>query len=324
MTASIGTNLDQAALLLREGRLVAIPTETVYGLAGNALDLSAVSTIFETKNRPTFDPLIIHLPNFAVAKNYVKNVPELAWQLAQNFMPGPLTLLLEKKAIVSDLVTAGSPLVAVRVPKQSLTQQLLEKLNFPLAAPSANPFGYISPTRPEHVFQQLGHKIPYILNGGFCEIGIESTIIGFPDGKATIFRKGGIELEAIEDIIGKVAVKTRSSSNPNAPGMLKSHYAPQKPLLVGDIPTLLTNYTTARVGVLSFYQTYNAPQVISNIRLSEKKFLREAARHFFDAMRQLDAQDLDCILAEYFPEEGLGRALNDKLRRAKFNEESNY
>lgn len=316
MSAIIGKDIELARKLLENNRLVAIPTETVYGLGGNALSLKAVSAIFEAKNRPTFDPLIIHLSNWESIKQYVKNVPETAQQLAQQFVPGPLTFLLEKKSIVPDLVTAGSSLVAVRIPQHPLAQQLLQSLDFPLAAPSANPFGYISPTKPEHVFQQLGNKIPYILDGGFCQIGLESTIIGFPNGEATIFRKGGIAVEDIEQVIGKVKVKTLSTSNPSAPGMLKSHYAPRKPLLVGSIPYLLAEKKESRIGILSFHQEYTHSSIHHQITLSPQQSLVEAARHFFDALRQLDTQKVDYILAEWFPEEGLGRALNDKLKRA--------
>ncbi|MEM6700628.1 MAG: L-threonylcarbamoyladenylate synthase [Bacteroidota bacterium] len=320
MAATIGKDIELAKRLLENDQLVAIPTETVYGLGGNALSMEAVSSIFEAKNRPTFDPLIIHLPSWERIDKYVKNIPEAAQQLAQQFVPGPLTFLLEKQQIVPDLVTAGSPLVAVRIPSHPLTQQLLQSLDFPLAAPSANPFGYISPTKPEHVFQQLGDKIPYILDGGFCQVGLESTIIGFPNGEASIFRKGGISVEAIEQVIGKVKVKTVSTSNPSAPGMLKSHYAPRKPLLVGNIPDLLTAKKANRIGILSFHKDYSHPSIHHQIVLSPQQSMTEAARHFFDALRQLDAQKVDFILAEWFPEEGLGRALNDKLRRASVRE----
>ncbi|MEM9850283.1 MAG: L-threonylcarbamoyladenylate synthase, partial [Bacteroidota bacterium] len=217
---------------------------------------------------------------------------------------------------IPDLVTAGSPFVAIRVPKHPLTQQLLQSIDFPLAAPSANPFGYISPTRPQHVFQQLGDKISYILNGGACTIGLESTIVAFPDDQPTILRKGGITIEAIEAVIGQVSINAHSTSNPSAPGMLKSHYAPRKPLIVGNIETLMAQYPNHRLGVLSFTQSYTNPSVVKNIVLSSTGLLSEAAHHFFDALRQLDALDLDYILADWFPNEGLGRALNDKLKRA--------
>ena len=219
----IGKDIAHAAALLQQGEVIGMPTETVYGLAGNALDEATVAKIFSIKQRPSFDPLIVHVAKVHQLENWVKNIPVAAHLLAEKFMPGALTLLLEKKSSISDLVTAGSALVAMRIPAHPMAQALLDMLPFPLAAPSANPFGYISPTSAAHVAQQLGDRIPYILDGGLCSIGLESTIVGFPEGKATIFRKGGIAVEAIEEVIGEVLVQSHSSSNPQAPGMLKSH-----------------------------------------------------------------------------------------------------
>lgn len=312
----IGTDIDYARQLLQQHKLVAIPTETVYGLAGNALSETAVAEIFAVKNRPSFDPLIIHINSFEQLGAYVQEIPAQAIELAKHFLPGPLTLLLPKKTIISDLVTAGSPLVAVRIPNHPLTLDLLSKLEFPLAAPSANPFGYISPTRPEHVEQQLGNKIPYILDGGACEVGLESTIIGFPNGQATIFRKGGIAIEAIEKVIGTVAVQTHSTSNPSAPGLLKSHYAPTVPLVLGTIADLLLQYEGKQVGILSFQKHYSSIPAEHQVVLSQSGNFTEAARNLFAGMRYLDSLQLDVILAELLPEEDLGRAVNDRLRRA--------
>ena len=187
----IGTALSTAIELLRRDEVVAIPTETVYGLAGNALYPKAIASIFEIKNRPRFDPLIVHASSVERLSQYANAFPEAARRLADQFMPGPLTLLLDKAAIIPDLVTAGSPRVALRVPNHPLTLSLLQQLDFPLAAPSANPFGYISPTTAQHVADQLGSQIPYILDGGPCQVGVESTIVGFEDGQAVVYRKGG-------------------------------------------------------------------------------------------------------------------------------------
>ena len=245
-----GTDLVYAAELLKAGRLVAIPTETVYGLAGNAFDTVAVSDIFAVKHRPTFDPLIVHTWCLERMQALVGDFPPDAQRLAVDFLPGPLTLLLPKAEAIPDIVTAGSPLVAVRIPRHPLTLRLLEMLDFPLAAPSANPFGYISPTTAAHVERQLGDKIPYILDGGPCTVGLESTIVGFVDGRPVIYRKGGVSVEAIEAVVGKVAVRPHSSSNPLAPGMLKSHYAPHTPILLGDISAILKANAGRRVGVM--------------------------------------------------------------------------
>lgn len=312
----IDKNIDLAVSLLLRNELVAIPTETVYGLAGNAFNDVAVAKIFSVKNRPSFDPLIVHTSSWERLEVMVKDIPPQARFLAEAFMPGPLTLLLPKGDLIPDIVTAGSHFVAVRIPKHPLTLKLLERLPFPLAAPSANPFGYISPTTPEHVAQQLGDKIGYILDGGPCTVGVESTIIGFNASQTTIYRKGGIAVEAIEAITGPVEVKTHSTSNPKAPGMLQSHYAPKVPLFLGNIKAMLPNYSKHKVGVISFQKSYDNIPDNHQIILSKKGDFTEAARGLFAGMRHLDSMALDAILAELLPERDLGRAINDRLRRA--------
>lgn len=313
----IGTDIGRAAALLRARQLVAIPTETVYGLAGNAFSLEAVSEIFAVKERPVFDPLIVHTADVDRLQALALSMPAAALRLAERFMPGPLTLLLPKAPIVPDLVTAGSPWVALRIPQHEMALSLLRLLDFPLAAPSANPFGYISPTTARHVEEQLGAKIPYILDGGPCQVGLESTIVGFPEGSLpVVYRKGGLGVEEIEESIGEVVVQAHSSSNPLAPGMLKSHYAPRTPLLIGDIPALLRRYPDRKVGVLAFREgSPDVPESRQQVLAPSGDF-GEAARRLFAAMRYLDALDLDCIAAELLPEQGLGRAINDRLRRA--------
>jgi L-threonylcarbamoyladenylate synthase len=312
----IGSDLEQAVAFLKAGQLVGIPTETVYGLAGNALNEIAVAEIFAVKKRPNFDPLIVHLAKREQISDYVLDFPAAAQKLALHFMPGPLTLLLPKQSIIPDLVTAGSDLVAIRIPAHPMALALLEKLPFPLAAPSANPFGYISPTSAQHVVQQLGHSIPYVLDGGPCEVGVESTIIGFEGGQATIYRKGGLPIEAIEALVGPLQVREHSSSNPQAPGMLKSHYAPHTPFLLGDLEVLIAAHAQSKIGVISFQRSFASIPVEHQIALSPSGNFSEAARHLFAAMRKLDTMSLDIILAELFPEKDLGRAINDRLRRA--------
>jgi L-threonylcarbamoyladenylate synthase len=223
--------------------------------------------------------------------------------------------LLPKAAIIPDLVTSGLDRVAVRIPNHPLTLSLLEKLDFPLAAPSANPFGYISPTKAEHVTAQLGDKVSLVLDGGSCEVGIESTIVGFEQEKTIIYRLGGISVEAIEQIVGAVEIRPHSSSNPNAPGMLESHYAPRKPFCLDK--EKLKQYPSERVGILAFSQT------LENIPLENQKILSpngsywEAAQNLFALMRELDEMPhIEVIFAELLPEENLGRAINDRLRRA--------
>jgi L-threonylcarbamoyladenylate synthase len=311
--AEIGRDIEKAKELLQQGELVAIPTETVYGLAGNAFNPLSVARIFEVKDRPQFDPLIVHVADADRVEEYVEHMPEKAKILAGLFWPGPLTLVLKKKSIIPDLVTSGLDTVGIRCPDHILTRQLLHELPFPLAAPSANPFGYVSPTMPEHVNEQLGDKISYILDGGVCSVGIESTIVGFENEIPLVYRTGGLSLEKLESIVGKVHIQTHSSSNPKAPGQLKTHYAPGKPVVIGKLEDLLQKYPAHCSGLLTFQSDYNSPfQII----LSPSGDLEEAAQNLFSALRQFDKMPVDVILAEYVPDTGLGRAINDRLRRA--------
>lgn len=316
--AQIGKDISLARSFLEEGKLVGLPTETVYGLAGNALDPEAVALIFETKNRPSFDPLILHTFSLERVDDFVTAFPEELKVLAEAFWPGPLTLLLPKKPIVPDLMTSGLDRVAVRVPNHPLTLALLEKLDFPLAAPSANPFGYISPTQPSHVEAQLGDKIPYILDGGPCAVGLESTIVGIEDEEPVIYRLGGLEISEIEKLLGPVRIKDHSSSNPAAPGQLDSHYAPRKTFILGDLEKLVKEHLEKKTNfaVLSFRDFFPGIAVENQLALSPENNLHEAAKNLFAAMRTLDESGADLILAELLPENGLGKAINDRLKRA--------
>jgi L-threonylcarbamoyladenylate synthase len=312
--ATIGTSIATAAQLLSEGKLVAIPTETVYGLAGNALDTDAVVGIFEAKGRPRFDPLIVHVPSWENARRYLRDAPSQAETLARNFWPGPLTLLLPKQEIIPDIVTSGLDRVGLRCPDHPLTRSLLNQLPFPVAAPSANAFGYVSPTTAEHVKHQLGRKIPYILDGGPCRVGIESTIVGWEDGHPIIYRLGGIGVEQIESLVGPVSVRSHSSSQPQAPGQLLKHYAPEKPFYLGNIEQLIQEHQLRNPGVLSYQDRHH--KYAHHFVLSEHGDLHEAARNLFGMLRALDQLDVDAVVAEEVPEKGLGRAINDRLRRA--------
>jgi len=316
--AQVGTDIQQASTYLQQGKLVAIPTETVYGLAGNALDVKAVSSIFETKDRPSFDPLILHVASLEQVNPFVSSFPEKLKCLAEAFWPGPLTVLLPRQASVPDLVTSGLDRVAVRVPNHPLTLALLAQLDFPLAAPSANPFGYISPTQAAHVEAQLGAQIPYILDGGACAVGLESTIVGMEGEQVVIYRLGGLELSKIESLVGPVTVQAHSTSNPSAPGQLASHYAPRKPFLVGELNELIPKLIQEgkAFGVLSFSTHFPALPSDREFVLSPSQDLQEAAQRLFMGMRLLDESDAAVILAEFVPEIGLGRAINDRLKRA--------
>ena len=314
--AEIGKNIDFVADLLLNGKLVAIPTETVYGLAASALNEKAVLAIFEAKQRPFFDPLIIHLADIDSVCEYAELKDERLKKLAKTFWPGPLTLLLPKKNNVPDIVTSGLERVAVRIPNHPLTLELLKKINIPLAAPSANPFGYVSPTEPDHVNDQLGDKIDYILDGGICNIGLESTIVGIEGDTVCVFRLGGLAIEDIESIIGKVELRINSSSDPKAPGQLKSHYAPSKPLFIGDINDLILRHSTKKIAVICFGEENFSNEGLIVFNLSRKKNLAEAAINLFKFLREADECLGEVVLCHQLPDIGLGRAINDRLKRA--------
>ncbi|NIJ53702.1 L-threonylcarbamoyladenylate synthase [Dyadobacter arcticus] len=314
--AITGDDINIAKSFLVKGELVAIPTETVYGLAGNALNEKAVLSIFEVKNRPAFDPLIIHTDSLEKANQYVLKFSEKAKLLADHFWPGPLTLLLPKNQIIPDLVTSGLDTVAIRIPKHPVLLELLASIDFPLAAPSANPFGYISPTRADHVNAQLGDQIPYILDGGECELGLESTIVGFENGEAIIYRLGGLEVEKIQDVIGPVILMPHSSSDPKAPGMLKSHYAPRKPLFLERKAVNIESPGTT--GYLLFNEYLDHVDRRYQRVLSPTGDMKEAAHNLFAFLRELDNMPVDSIIAEWVPMNGLGPAINDRLQRASY------
>lgn len=315
--ASIEKDIRTAIDLLTQSELVAIPTETVYGLAGNAFDAHAVAKIFEVKDRPTFDPLIVHTSSMDRLMDFVGEIPPNAQKLGRHFWPGPLTMIMKKMPVIPDLVSAGLPTVAVRVPNHPLTLQLLKNIDFPLAAPSANPFGYISPTTADHVNEQLGAKIKYILDGGSCRVGIESTIVSFENDETTVLRLGGCKIEDIESVIGKVKINLHNSSNPAAPGMLESHYAPEVPLVIGNIDNLVKENSDKKVGILSFYKEFRNVKPEHQFVLSGEADLEVAATRLFTGLRYLDALNLQLIITEYLPDEGLGRAINDRLTRAE-------
>lgn len=314
--AETGKNIERAADLLLKGHLVAIPTETVYGLAANALNEQAVLSVFEAKNRPFFDPLIIHVPDLKNAQKYALLDDDRLLALAEKFWPGPLTLLLPKKNNIPEIVTSGLDRVAVRVPDHEVTLQLLKAVNLPLAAPSANPFGYVSPTSAEHVNAQLGNVVSYILDGDPCKIGLESTIVGIEVGKICVYRLGGLEIEEIEKCVGRVVLRINNSGDPKAPGQLKSHYAPKKPLLIGDIKELIKIYSDKKLAVICYGEEKFTSENCLIFNLSKSSSLKEAAINLFKHLRSADDSDCDLVIGNLLPEEGLGRAINDRLKRA--------
>lgn len=313
----ISANVEVAKLFLQADELVAIPTETVYGLAANAFSEPAVKKIFTLKKRPSYNPLIVHISSISYLDKIACNIPSLAFQLANAFWPGPLTLLLEKKNIIPDCITAGNKKVAIRIPNHPLTLKLLSQLPFPVAAPSANPFMSVSPTKAEHVKKYFNGKLEFILDGGDCEEGIESTIIGFENAKAVLYREGSCSISDIEKITGKLLLAKSNSKIPETPGMLKKHYAPTTPLIVSsNYKKELEKHPHKKVGVLTFSVAKIKVLNIVYSSLSENDSLKEAAANLYAKLIDLDAMNLDLIIAMYVPNKGIGSAINDRLKRA--------
>lgn len=313
-TTQIGVDIQEAIRWLNADETVAIPTETVYGLAANALKPEAVVKIFQIKNRPTFNPLIVHVADLSHFEKYASAIHPLIVRLAETFSPGPLTYVLPKTNLIPDLVTGGGDTVALRIPSHPLTHQLLQQLNFPLAAPSANPFGYISPVTAQHVSDQLNGQLPYILDGGFCQVGLESTVVTVENDRLIVLRLGGISVEEIQQVVGAVELRINQSSNPQSPGQLKSHYSPRTPLQLGIPDQAPLEYS--RVAVLGFQHIPDWSNCIAGEVLSKTGDTNEAARNLFMALRKLDQVDADIIFAELLPPMGLGDAINDRLVRA--------
>ena len=317
-------NVSVAAEMLCSGGLVAFPTETVYGLGADARNPESVARIFESKQRPTFDPLIVHAANVRAGRELVQDFPEIAQRLADAFWPGPLTLVLPKRSEIPDLVTAGLPGVGVRVPSHPLALELLTAAGCPVAAPSANPFGGISPTTAQHVLDGLNGRIDAVLDGGPCGVGVESTVLSLMTEQPTILRAGGLPIEDIEAVIGPVSravsdPKLDDSAQPS-PGMLSRHYAPGTRLTVIDAGQTAVPIAGKRCGLLTYGPKVVASGFDAVERLSDTTDLRTCAANFFAALRSLDSQNMDVIIANSFPPTGLGVALNDRLNRASGRE----
>jgi L-threonylcarbamoyladenylate synthase len=310
-------SIARAVASLRNGKLAALPTETVYGLAADALNADAVASIFAVKERPRFDPLIVHLP----ALEWLDRVARIAEadkalvnKLVERFWPGPFTLVLPRQAIMDDIVTAGLETIAVRMSSHPVFSEVVRGLGGPVAAPSANRFGRISPTTAQHVLHELHGRIPLIIDGGSTRIGLESTIVSVKNNKIFILRKGPITTEELNEI---ASVETISNADViSAPGQLPSHYAPRTPLqLVSDSASFVPS-PSQRVGLLAWGRGEPSAKFAAVRILSASQDLKEAAAHLFRFLRELDALELDLIVAEHVPEEGLGAAIMDRLRRA--------
>jgi L-threonylcarbamoyladenylate synthase len=314
-------SIEEAINTLKREEVVAIPTETVYGLAANAFSDMAVSRVFQTKGRPSYNPLIVHIAEYERLLDFVSTFPENAKILADRFWPGPLTLLLPKRDSISDQITAGKSTVAIRIPNHPIAQSLLKKLDFPLVAPSANRFKHISPTKPSHVFDSLGAEVP-IIDGGECKLGLESTIVGFDDNNTpVVFRQGTISLETLQQILPKTYLINQQAINEEvllSPGMAKKHYAPNTPLkIVDSIENHLEEFgRVSQIGVIYPTQTEPNKLAAQTVALSRKGAPSEMAESLYAALHHLDKQDLDYLIIEHFENIGLGRTLNDKIIRA--------
>ncbi len=311
------TDLSRAAELLRAGHCVALPTETVYGLAADALNASALAQVFTIKGRPLLDPLIVHVLDQAALAEVAE--PDARLALLASFWPGPLTVVLRRKACVPDLVTASKPTVAVRIPAHPIFREVLRLSGRPLAAPSANPFGYVSPTKAAHVSDSLGARCPWIVDGGACTHGVESTILDLSvPGRARLLRPGPVTLEALQAKLGPIEVVTRAASQQiaqDAPGMLERHYSPATRVELfarGAMPAV----PKGKVARLLLARRSDLPLGPEDFYLSEQGSAEEGARHLFDLLRQLDARGFDVIQAELAEASGIGVAYNDRLTRA--------
>jgi L-threonylcarbamoyladenylate synthase len=313
----ITTDIAEAVECLNREEVIGLPTETVYGLAGNIFSEKAIRKIFSIKQRPLFNPLIVHIGRAEAVEQIAQNIPLAAYQLITAFWPGPLTLVLERRKGVPDLVTGGKDTVAVRMPHHAMALALLEKLEYPLAAPSANPFGSISPTTARHVADYFPQQLELVLDGGPCERGVESTIVGFPDGVPTLYRHGSIPAEEIEEELGQLAYLTRKEHAPDAPGMLSRHYAPATRIILStEVAQTAAANAGKKIGLMLFSKPLQVANIACQEILSPKEDLKEAAMHLYAAMHRLDQMGLDLIIAQRFPDAGLGRTINDRLERA--------
>ena len=317
-------DIVKAAESLAAGFLVAFPTETVYGLGADAFNPSALAKIFEAKNRPRFDPLIIHiaemdaLSRIANTESFTILTKERLSILSKQLWPGPLTLILPKRPEISGLATAGLATVAVRFPSHPVAQKLIRLSTGAIAAPSANPFGFLSPTRAEHVKSQLGEKVDFIVDGGRTEVGLESTVLDITRNPPVILRHGGTSREAIEALIGPVGITLNPlNETPNSPGQLKNHYSPKTPLVLCKPGELDTITPVSGEGRLYFSPPKKNSLHPERIRiLSESSNLTEAAANFFDKLHEMDKLGFSIIRVEEAPNTGLGEAINDRLKRA--------
>lgn len=308
-------NIITASEAIKSGELVAFPTETVYGLGADGLNPIAVAKIFEAKNRPSFNPLILHIADKSDVEKIAKIENPKVVKLIEKFWPGPLTLVLPKTEIVPTIVTAGNDTVGIRMPDHPVALELIKNSQTPIAAPSANTFGQLSPTTALHVKKQLGDKVNTILDGGKCAVGVESTILQVTKDEIILLRPGGLALEDIEAVVGKVITDRKFDHMPISPGQLPFHYATTLPLhFMNEVS--INGATGKRVGVLFLKENKSDTKFDVEKILSPSGNLIEAAANLFSHLHELESADLDLILVEPIEETGLGKAIMDRLRKA--------
>jgi L-threonylcarbamoyladenylate synthase len=299
MNTFITIDIALVAKELTEGNIAGIPTETVYGLGANALNDQAVAAIYDIKQRPRFNPIIVHVNSAAEFKKYAEEITDAVYKLAEKFSPGPITFILKKKHIIPDIVTAGNNSVGLRIPKHQMFTELLEECGFPIAAPSANMFGRISPTTAGETLKELHGKVRYILDGGKCEVGIESTVISFLESIPKIMRHGGITKEEIEQVVGKVVEGVDEKTI--SPGMSEFHYAPRKRLFMAGERIVDPLLKELNAGFLD---------------LDKFGSLKNIAVNLFSELRKMDESDCGIIVCTKVEDKGIGIAINDRLERA--------
>ncbi len=312
--ADLESMIKLGAGALKEGELTAFPTETVYGLGANALDSLAVEKIFTAKKRPKYDPLILHISEMDQLNQLVSSIPDNALKLAEKFWPGPLTMVFPKSSLVPDICTSGHPTVAVRMPSNPWARKLIHQAGVPVAAPSANLFGRTSPTTAAHVAEQLEGSYSVLIDAGACRVGVESTVLSLTGNKPQLLRAGGISREAIERVIGPIEIpEAKHAKDSESPGMLPNHYAPRTPLMmVPDVRDYTENHDIGVILYKEYAEEFNGP-----VRsISRRRDPREIALGIYAALRELDNEDISLIVAEWCPEEGIGAAVNDRLKKA--------
>mgnify|MGYP000120519903 CR=1 FL=1 len=322
MSKTITNSIDKAAALLVAGEVVAIPTETVYGLAGNLFNPSAVEKIYTLKNRPRNNPLIVHVKDLEATLPLITEFPKPLQQLAEKYWPGPLTVLLKKSKLVPDSITAGSDFVAIRVPAHPLTKQLLEQIPFPLVAPSANPFTRISPTKAEHVEHYFGDSIPCILDGGSCSVGLESTIIGMNNNTPLLYREGVLGKLLLESLIGPIEKFNPQKNTILTPGQWPRHYAPLTKTILCKREEIIL-HVKDNTGIIVYKEPLLSVNTNQQHILSETGSLVEAAKNLYQILHHVDKQKYETIICEMLPQEELGNTINDRLKRASSSEIDN-